>query len=150
MTNLPRPPRPSRLSSKLRIAIHARAVQGMSISDACKKAGLSTAGWFKAMQRPAVALYLQEVQSKFISEMDQARAHAKRQAIVVAVHLMNNSKDEKIRARMAEFLAGDGKGPAVQVSIDARQAFPAATYSFTRPDDLDALPGPVEGPPEGD
>ena len=133
MTNLPRPPRPSRLSSKLRIAIHARVTQGLTVTDACKKAGLSTAGYFKAMQRPVVVEHLQEVQAKFIAETDQARAAAKRQAIVVAVDLMKNAKSEAIRARMAEFLAGDGKAPAVQVSIDARQAFPPTIYTFTRP-----------------
>ena len=134
MTNLPvippRPSRLSRLSSKLRIAIHARVTQGLTVTDACKKAGLSTAGYFKAMQRPVVVEHLQEVQAKFIAETDQARAAAKRQAIVVAVDLMTNSKDEKIRARMAEFLAGDGKGPAVSINIDSRQAFPPTNYTF--------------------
>ena len=136
MSNLsvlpPRPPRQSRLSEKLRVAIHARVTQGMTITDACNKAGLSTAGWFKAMQRPAVAEYVQEVKAKFVAEADQMRAHAKTLAIAEAVKLMTSSKDEKIRARMAEFLAGDGKTPAVAVNVDMRH-LPPANYTVTRP-----------------
>ncbi|MEO8242959.1 MAG: hypothetical protein ABI832_11625 [bacterium] len=150
MTKLPAvPSRHARLSSKLRVAIHARVTQGLTVTDACKKAGLSTAGWFKAMQRPAVLALCQEVQGKFVADTDGMRAHAKAIAITVALDLMQNSKDEKIRARMAEFLAGDGKAPSVSVSIDARQALPQASYAFIRPDDLDAPSRAIEGAPEG-
>lgn len=131
------PPRPSRLSSKLRVAIHARVTQGLTVTEACKKACLSTAGWFKAMQRPPVLAHLQEVQAKFVADADGMRAHAKTLAIAVAVDLMTNSKDEKIRARMAEFLAGDGKAPAVAVNIDARSIPAQGGYTYQRPADAD-------------
>jgi hypothetical protein len=45
---------------------------------------------------------------------------------------MRNAKSETIRARMAEFLAGDGKTPAVAVNIDAR-GLPPSNYTFTKP-----------------
>lgn len=143
------PSGPSRLSAKLRIAIHARVTQGMTVTDACKKAGLSSAGYHKAMQRPAVLAHHQEVQNKFVAEADGMRAHGKVLAIAAALDLMQNAKSESIRARMAEFLAGDGKAPSVQVTIDARQV-PSANYTYRRPITLDAPPRAVGGSPEDD
>ena len=142
MTNLIPLPRPaSRLSAKLRLEIHARVTQGLTIAAACRSAGLSQAGWHKAMQRPAVVQHMQEVQGKFIAEADLARVQARAVAIQTALELMQTTKDEKIKARMCEFLAGDGKGPAVAFNVDLRQV-PPTNYAYIRPT---ALGGTSEG-----
>lgn len=139
MTNLiPLPNRPSRLSEKLRRAIEVKITTGATINDACAQAGISPQGYHKALRRPSVREHFEAVQRKFVADSEQMRAHARVLAIAVAVDLMTNSKDEKIRARMAEFLAGDGKAPAVAVNIDARQAMPAAAYTFIKPKTIEA------------
>ncbi len=123
--------RPARVSAKLRAAINLRVTEGLSITEACGKAALSTQGWHKAMKRPAVRDHLEEVQRRFVAESDAKRALYRARAFEVALDLMLNAKSEAIRARMAEFLAGDGKAPQVAVHIDARQE--RGGYEFVRP-----------------
>ena len=141
--------RPSRLSEKLRRAIEVKITTGATINDACARAGISPQGYHKALRRPSVRDYYEEVQRRFVAESDQMRAHAKAVAITVALDLMKNAMSEAIRARMAEFLAGDGKAPAVAVNIDARQATPRTVYTFVRPALLDAVPRATVAPSEG-
>ena len=143
-------PRPSRLSEKLRRAIEVKITTGATINDACAKAGISPQGYHKALRRPSVRDYFEDVQHRFVADSDQMRANARTLAIAVAVDLMKNAKSEAIRARMAEFLAGDGKAAAVAVHVDLRQAMPQRGYTFIQPPDVDAPPRAVEGPPEGE
>lgn len=125
------PPRQSRLSAKLRRAIELRVTEGRTIAEACSSAGMSTQGYHKAMKRPAVRDHLEEVQRRFVVEAEANRGLIKAQALRVALDLMLNAKSESIRARMAEFLASDGKVPQVSVSIDARQG---GAYEYRRPE----------------
>lgn len=120
-----------RISRKLRQAIEIRVRKGATIAAACEEAGLSSAGWYKAMQRPAVIELLQDTQDRFVSEVNAGRAHMKARALKVAEDLMHNAKSENVRARMAEFLAGDGKAPQVAVHVDARSA--PRGYEMVRP-----------------
>ena len=125
------PALPARLSAELRTAIEARVTEGLSIVEACAKAGLSRAGWHKAMKRPAVRDHLEEVQRRFVTESEAKRSLYRAKAFEVALDLMLNAKSEAVRARMAEFLAGDGKAPQVAVHIDARQE--RGGYEFVPP-----------------
>ncbi|SFR98438.1 hypothetical protein [Yoonia litorea] len=120
-----------RISKKLRQAIEIRVRKGATILAACEEAGLSPAGWYKAMQRPAVVDLLQEVQNRFVSEVSAGSAHRKARALKVAEDLMHNARSENVRARMAEFLAGDGKSPQVAVHVDARST--SRGYEMVRP-----------------
>lgn len=124
-------PKP-RLSAKLRKAIELRVRGGLKITDACKEASFSPAGWHKAMKRPAVQDHLKEVQQAYVLEVDASAALYKARALEVAQDLMLNAKSESIRARMAEFLAGDAKAAQVAVHIDARQQ--SRGYEYVRPD----------------
>lgn len=134
MANLiPLPPRPSRLSEKLRRAIEVRITTGATINDACAQAGISPQGYHKALRRPSVREHYEATQRRFVADSDQLRAHARVLAIATALDLMTNSKDEKIKARMVEFLAGDGKAPAVAVNIDARSIPEQSGYTYQRP-----------------
>lgn len=125
-------PLPTRLSSKLRTAIEVRVTEGLSIVDACTKAGLSPQGWHKAMKRPAVRDHLEVVQRRFVTESDAKRSLYRARAFEVALDLMLNAKSEAIRARMAEFLASDGKAAQVAVHVDARTV-DRGGYEFVRP-----------------
>lgn len=125
------PQRPARLSLKLRAAIEANVTKGQTIVQACQEAGMSTQGYHKAMKRAAVRDYLETVQRRFVIGTEANRALYKARAFEVALDLMLNAKSEAIRARMCEFLAGDGKVSPVSVHIDARQE--RRGYEFVRP-----------------
>lgn len=55
-------PRPLRMRAALRNAINLRVKKNMTIAAACEEAGMSPQGFHKAMKRPAVRDYFQEVQ----------------------------------------------------------------------------------------
>jgi predicted DNA-binding protein (UPF0251 family) len=112
--------RPARLSHKLRDAIRFHETEGLSVTDACGKAGLSRAAWYKAIKRPETQNLLRQVRRDFIEGADAKKAFLKVKALEVALDLMLNSKSEAIRARMVEFLASDAKVSPVAVHIDAR------------------------------
>lgn len=137
MANLiPLPPRPSRISAKLRRAIDLRVTDGLSIAEACQRAGLSTAGWHKAMKRAVVRDLLQEAEQRFVASVGSRRAQLQARALEVAYDLMMNAKSEAVRARMCEFLAADAKVSPVAVHIDARSVQPSG-YTYRRPSALD-------------
>lgn len=126
LTPAPKP----RMSMKLRTAIDLRVTRGLTIKDACIEAGMSEAGFHKAMKRPAVRDHLQEVQNRFVSDVEGRRAIYMARAFEVAADLMENSKSDSVRARMAEFLANGGKtGNSVNVHVDARPM----GYEYVRP-----------------
>ncbi|WP_323771233.1 hypothetical protein [Antarctobacter sp.] len=83
------------------------------------------------MKRPAVKDHLQKVQGAYVSEVSANQAVYKAQALDVAFDLMMNAKSESVRARMAEFLASDGKTPQVSVHVDARHG--PSGYEYARP-----------------
>jgi hypothetical protein len=133
--------RPVRMSQKLRDAIRLHETEGLSVTDACMKAGVSRAAWYKAMKRPAVLDVVRGVRRDFIESADAKKAFLKIKALEVAFDLMMNSKSEAIRARMVEFFAADAKVSPVAVHIDARQA--PGGYVYKRPDQIEV--GAAEG-----
>jgi hypothetical protein len=126
-------PRPVRMSQKLRAAIEARETEGLTVAAACEKAGLSQAGYFAAMKRPAVQAYRQKVQTQLVTELASLRALAVALALKTGMDLMLNAKSEAIRARMIELFAGDAKGAPVVLQVDARQQ--SAGYTYPDPDE---------------
>ncbi|MBL9046914.1 MAG: hypothetical protein JNK34_06320 [Tabrizicola sp.] len=139
--------RPARLSHKLREAIRLHETEGLSVTDACGKAGLSRAAWYKAIKRAETQTLIRQARRDFIEGADAKKAFLKVKALEVALDLMLNSKSEAIRARMVEFLASDAKVSPVAVHIDARHAEVPTGYRYKRPpslggpDDIDdALP----------
>lgn len=136
------PPRPSRISAKLRRAIELRVAEGLSITEACNRAGLSTQGWHKAMRRTAVRDLLEQEERRFAASVMANRAVYQARALEVAMDLMLNAKSEAVRARMCEFLASDAKAPQLAVHIDARSEQPSG-YRYSRPPSLDAVAAPL-------
>lgn len=130
------PPKP-RISDKIRKAVHLMARNGLSQTAAAEMAGLSRQGLGKALKRPEVWTLVQEARANLITEATHLREIGRVAALETGLELMLNSTDEKIRARMVEFFAGDGKTAAVAVHIDARQEMaPVTGYRYTRPTDL--------------
>lgn len=134
------PKRPARLSQKVRTAVDAIVLQGMTITAAADAAKMSRAGLHKALKRPEVCDHIDEVKRRFITDVEAKRAIYKARALEVALDLMMNAKSESVRARMAEFLAADAKVSPVAVHIDARSMQPAG-YHYRRPGEGQALPG---------
>ena len=124
------PPSAPRISSRLRQAIELHVREGRSITEACAAAGVSRQGFHKAMKRHAVRDLLEDEQRRFVLESEARRTLYKARALEVALDLMLNAKSEAVRARMAEFLAADGKVSPVSVHIDARQG---SGYEYVPP-----------------
>jgi hypothetical protein len=127
---LPRPK--SRISARVRVAVEARARNGLSLAEAAKLAGLSRQGLIKALKRPEVAALLAEEMENVTQDFAGLRQVARVEALEVARRLLQESKDESIRLRMAQvLLAAEGKGDAaVVVNVDARQG---GGYEYVRP-----------------
>lgn len=122
-------PRKGRLSPALRHAIRLRVERGLTIVQACRAAGLSQAGWHKAMQRDAVQEYVQGVQAQYVQNVQQARARHKARAYEVAAELMESAKSEQVRLKAVEFLAGEGrKDAATQVNVQINQGVRGYEY----------------------
>lgn len=124
------PKRPARLSAKLRCAVVVLVEEGATITAAAERAGLTRQGLTKALKRSEVREHMQAEQARFVAETDAKRALYKARALDVALDLLLNAKSESVRARMAEFLASDGKVSPVAVHIDARQV---GGYQYRRP-----------------
>ncbi|MDW3118978.1 MAG: hypothetical protein R8G60_15270 [Roseovarius pacificus] len=123
-------PKP-RISAKVRAAVQARVREGLSIRKAAEVAGMSANGFHKALKRQPVQEYVRAVQAQFVLESEAEKACYKARALEVAQDLMMNAKSETVRARMVEFLAGDGKAPQVAVHVDARTV--SGDYAFVKP-----------------
>lgn len=74
---------------------------------------------------------MEDVQARFIADVESNRALLKARAWEVALDLMLNSKSDAVRARMVEFLGSDGKVSPVSVHIDARPD--RGGYEYIRP-----------------
>ena len=124
------PKRPARLSAKLRCAVVVLVEEGATITAAAERAGLTRQGLTKALKRPEVRAHVEAEKARFVAETDGKRALYKARALDVALDLLLNAKSESVRARMAEFLASDGKVSPVAVHIDARQV---GGYVYAKP-----------------
>ena len=143
MTKLHALPVKARISPRVRAAVEVRVKEGLSIEAAAARAGLSRNGFFVALKGPAVQDLVRQVQEAFVAEVGASKALYKARALEVALDLMLNAKSEAIRARMVEFLAGDGKQRQAAVHIDARHDH--AGYEYARPGarvlEIEAAPG---------
>jgi len=113
------------------------AWQGLSQTSAAEQAGLSRQDLSKSLKQAEVQAVLAQARQNLIAESDNLRARARVEALEAALHLLRTSTDERIKARMIEFLAAtDGKGPALAVHIYNRQPMPVEQfgYSYKRPE----------------
>lgn len=142
----PKPVRHRAISKRVRHAITLKAEKGLTGEQAAKAAGLSPAGFWKAWQRQDVKELHDAMQQRIIDGIDRKRAILKARALDTAEDILANSTDDRIRARMVEFLAGEpkpGASVAVQVNVDR------GGYEFVRPGarmvDITPLPDDASG-----
>jgi hypothetical protein len=91
------------------------------------------------MQRPAVQDHLEALRQKFSAESANLKAAARTMAFEQAIELLTRTKNESIKVRLIEFLAGEGKGPQVAVTVDGR----SMGGGYGCPADLRSAPGKV-------
>ena len=134
-----KPPRPARMSAKLRAAIEAKVRRGLTVADACRETGLSCAGYFKAQKRAEVRAYVEDVQRRMIFEADTRRGALRAEALDVAATMLRDpSLPAAQRVRLVEILIGEGKGSAVNVQINSPQVAPdAGVYQYRRPSQIE-------------
>lgn len=120
-----------RVSAKLREAMRCHVREGMTITAACRAAGMSRQGWHKAIKRPAIKAELEAEKARFIAEVEGRRSVFVAQALEVALDLMRNAKSESVRARMVEFVVSYSEP---QKPSPARQSPPtfAPGYHYER------------------
>lgn len=136
--------RPSRMSEKLRRAIDLRIRKGLTITAACREAGLSPQGWHKAMQRAETRLFVAELQKRMLDEANTRRAALRLVALETAAELLTaEGTSDTAKIRLIEILLAEGKPSAsVNVSVDARSqvAHQPGGYVYRRPSNSEFPP----------
>lgn len=119
-----------RISARVRDAVRLRVEKGYKCEDAARAAGLSSAGYYKAMNQPHVKAYAEAVKLAYVERIQADKAILRAEALEVARDLLHNSPSDQVKARMVEFLAGEAKsGPSVNVQINNN----SGGYEFVRP-----------------
>jgi len=119
-----------RISARVRDAVRLRVEKGYKCEDAARAAGLSSAGYYKAMNQPHVRAYAEALKMAYIERIQADKAILRAEALEVARDLLHNSPSDQVKARMVEFLAGEAKsGASVNVQINNN----SGGYEFVRP-----------------
>ena len=132
--------RPSRMSGKLREAIRLRVVKGQTVAEACRGAGMSPAGFYKAVQRAEVRIYQADLQRRLVEEASTRRAALRLVALETAADMLAaEGTSDTAKIRLIELLLSEGRPSAsVAVNVDARSQIAAAPgYTYRRPANLD-------------
>jgi hypothetical protein len=130
---LPQGPAQLRIGKPMRLAFKLRVEEGLTIKEACARAGVSEAGWHKAMTKPAARDLYERIELQFIQTIERRRATYKARAIEVAADLMERGQSEAVRMRAVEFFAGESKQALVNITLPGTEP-PATGYRYTRPD----------------
>lgn len=114
----PSSPRKGRISPAIRRAIKIKVEKAVTIEEACREAGCSPAGYYKAMNRPNVQKHLEEVKAQYVQRIESMEAVHKARALEVARELLEQRESRPTQARMVEFLRGESKKPSVSVTLN--------------------------------
>ena len=119
-----------RMRPRLRHAVALIVEEGRTQREAAGRAGMNETSLGRALQRPAIAAYIEQQKALAVLDADKLKASAKRMAIRVGIGLLHDAKSEQVRARMVEFFAGEAKsGPSVAVQVNVDRG----GYEFRRP-----------------
>jgi hypothetical protein len=114
----------------LRHAVSLIVDEGRSQREAAARSGLNEKSLSRALQRPAIAAYVEQQKALAVMDADKLKASARRMAIRVGIQLLHDAKSEQVRARMVEFFAGEGRqSPQINVQINNDRG----GYEFVRP-----------------
>lgn len=126
------PPRPSRISPRVRAAVGFRVRENLSIANAAEKAGLSRNGFAKALKRTVVQDLIRDEQERMAQDVNHLRAVARHRALEVAREILENGS-ENAKLRVIDLFLREGKAATeVNVSVDARQT-DRGGYEYVRP-----------------
>jgi hypothetical protein len=123
--------RKGRISARVRHAVTLKVEKGLTGEQCAALAGLSNAGFWKAWKQPHVQALYESLKHEYIMRVMDRKPLLKARAYEVAEELMGPDQPPAVRARMVEFIAGEGRGPAVAVQINNA---PAHGYTYRRPD----------------
>lgn len=126
--------KPNRMRPQLRAAIDEIVWKGRTQREAARRAGLNETALGRALQRPEVALFLEQQKALATLDAIKLKEQAKAIAIREGIDLMVSAQSEQVRARMVEFFAGEGRQALVNVNVSAVQEA-ASGYRYQRPSD---------------
>lgn len=132
ITNDAKPPKPRRISKKVRTALEARVYECLTWDQAAKRAGMSPAGIHKARKQQHVQDLHEHLIAQQIKEMEDLKRPLKALAYQEARRLMKEAKSETVRARMVEFLAGE-RDKSPQVAVNIQNNVGAGGYEYAPP-----------------
>lgn len=106
----------------------------LTVSDACRAAGLAPATWYAALKRPIGQETLAAMQQRWIKQVDSQRALYRAEAIQVARDIMHNDPNANTRLKAVEFLARDPeRHGGLTVNVQQNNAPGAPGYEYSRP-----------------
>lgn len=123
--------RKGRISARVRHAVTLKVEKGLTGEQCAALAGLSNAGFWKAWKQPHVQALYETLKHEYIMRVMDRKPLLKARAYEVAEELMGKDQPPAVRARMVEFIAGEGRGPAFAVQINNA---PPQGYIYPRPD----------------
>jgi hypothetical protein len=116
----------------LRLALDLIAFQGKTQRDAAAAAGMNETALSRALQKPHVQLYLENLKAQDAIDALALKRRATAMAIRRGVELMHEAKSEAVQARMVELFAGEhlrgaSGGTSVTVNVGS------GGYAYTPP-----------------
>ena len=123
--------KPPSMRAPLRQALMLIAQEGRTQRYAADKVGMNETSLGRALQRPAIAAYLETLKALQTLDAAQMFGHAKAMAVRIGIELMHDAKSEQVKARMVEFFAGEGKQALVNVQVNTNAPH---GYAYKRPD----------------
>lgn len=114
----------------MRTAIALVAKEGLSQSEAARRAGLHFVTLSKALKKPHVREAMEAMKLDAIANIEALKGTYKALALEHARYLLTNAKSEAVQARMVEFLAGEAR-PGTQVNVQINND--RGGYEYARP-----------------
>lgn len=124
--------RQRRISPKVRTALELKVKEGIPWAKAAQRAGMSEAGIHKARKATHIQEEFERIKGQYINEIEASAGLHKARALEVARELLDESNSDTVKARMVEFLRGEGK-PQTQITVQNQVNVGAGGYEFVPP-----------------
>ena len=125
-----------RVGTKFKKTVKFRIEKGLTWQQACTLSGYGLSAFYKALAQPHCTAYYEREKGKYISDMEGTLAIHKAHSIKVARDLLDDKDKPAQRAKMVEFLRGEGRksqtNQQVQVNIGT-DSNSGGRYAFARP-----------------
>lgn len=146
----PAPPAKFRpLSAKMAAAIRMTVEQGLTGDEAAKRAGLSSAGYWKGNKTPPALEYRKALINSIMTGETELKARAKAIAINQAITMLQGETSEATKLKLVELLTREASTPAAAVQVNVSNS---TGYEFARPNqqivEITAESGPNSRAPD--